>query len=92
MWWYIPTIPAHKKLRQEHPEFITTLGFRVRNCPQTNKTKFIKHIINQEVLIWSNSCVSGTVLITGNVIVDERKEAIHVASCCGGRQVLSLRL
>jgi hypothetical protein len=40
MWWYIPAIPALRRLRQEDHEFKICLGYVTKPCLKKIKTKF----------------------------------------------------
>jgi hypothetical protein len=37
VWWYIPVIPAIRRLRWENPKFKPSLGYIVRPCLKKKK-------------------------------------------------------
>jgi hypothetical protein len=39
VWWFVPVIPALRRLRQKHQEFHASLGFIVRTYLKKIKTK-----------------------------------------------------
>jgi hypothetical protein len=39
MWWFMPIIPALRRVRQKDHKFKASLGHTVRQCFKQNKTK-----------------------------------------------------
>jgi hypothetical protein len=45
MWWYIPIIPAFRRLKQEDLEFMGSWGYIARLCLKKPKIKISKLIV-----------------------------------------------